>query len=862
MNPSRRTVLKSLCFSAAALAVGTPRRIRFRYPISEIKLGVIADIHIGFVPKAEDRLQAFLDDMSEVDPDGLIQLGDFAYPNAGHQAFVDKINRSNKNVIHAIGNHELDLGLTRDDAKESWGIPHYYYTQELNGLKIIVLDGNDHGSPSYDSHGGYHSYVGEKQREWFECELESSELPILVVSHQPLAGKFAVDNAEQMQRILSGYRDKVLVCINGHSHLDQHVVVDGINYVHINSASYYWLGGQVRLAEYKDPLFTTLVVDPAAGTVTIEESTSRWTDGTPEDAGYFENGKNADIKDVVKPQISSREIRNKPNPVIDVFLMAGQSNMQGAGRVEDLPEEILPQPTVQIFHSAAIAGQASRWVENHPSGFNNSHFGPEISFGYKFSTLNPDTRIAIIKHATGGTDLPNDWAPGIFGQVDTYGIEYKKFVATVNSGLQSLAEENGRCKIRLRAMFWQQGEKDSKSEAAANSYRKNLRTLIHRIRQEFDVENLPFIYGKVHDTTLDEVPAYQFNDLIIEAQTHVDQSSGHKDAMSGAHVVESADFEVHGDVKNGFRDGDFAHLSSNGVLKLGDEYAKRAHQLMHVAKNTSSQSFRVITYNTFYVFDHQKQIEQGKLWVRSMVPDVVALQELTNIQPEKLSELSSAWGHEHSCLLKASGFSVGITSRRPLEVVTKRIEDMHHGYLHVRIDGIHYFVVHLSPFKFKKRRQETEVLLSEILPLINDGSKVIVLGDFNAFTSEDRALLVKDESLTVKLQEQDKIHEHVQNLDQGNPDYSVIGKFLSSGLVDSARLQVPFTKEKRLTLPTGIWGDKKTSVKSGQRVDFILVTPNLSQQILDTMIPTEGAVNQISDHYPVVTDFEIDKTTR
>ena len=855
MNPSRRTVLKSLCFSVAALAVPTSSQVSFRRPRNEIKLGVIADIHIGFVPDAEDRLQAFLDNMADAAPDGLIQLGDFAYPNAAHQAIVDKFNRSNPNVIHAIGNHELDHGLTRDDAKASWGIPHFYYAKEINGIKIIVLDGNDHGSPNYHSHGGYHSYVAEEQREWFKRELESSELPALVVSHQPLAGKFAVDNANQMQKILSDYRDKVLVCINGHSHLDQHVVVDGVNYVHINSASYYWLGGNVRLASYQAPLFTTLVIDPMACTVAIEEKISRWADRTPEDAGYFEDGKNADIREAVKPQISRREIQTRPTPVIDVFLMAGQSNMQGVGRVDEIPEEFLPQPKVQIFHSTSIAGKANRWVGNHPCGFKDCCFGPEISFGYKLSQLKPDANIAIIKHATGGTDLVSDWKPGIPGQEATYGIEYKKFVATVKAGLQSLAEKNRQSKIRIRAMFWQQGEQDSKSETAATGYQKNLRMLIKRIRQEFDVENLPFIYGKVHDGTLAEVPAYKFNDLVIKAQSQVDQSSKHENAVPGAHVVESADFEVHGDVKDGFRDDDFAHLSSEGVLNLGEEYARLARQLLPVAKNASLKTLRVITYNTFYVFDHQKQIEQGKVWVRSMAPDIVALQELTNIQPEKLTELSKSWGHEHSCLLKTSGFSVGITSRKPLEVVTKRVKDMHHGYLHVLSDDIHYFVVHLSPFKLEKRQAEAEVLLSEMRPLIEDGSKVMVLGDFNAFTPEDRALLENDASLMAKLQNQDKNHEHVQNLDQGKLDYSVVDQFLRSGLADTARRQIRFSKEKRLTLPTGIWGDRKTSMKSGQRVDFILVTPNLSQRIAETMIPTEGMVNHISDHYPVVTDF-------
>ena len=271
-------------------------------------MGIIADVHIDLLPEAENHLDTFLAAMKKEQPDALIQLGDFAFPSDKNQRLVDKFNSAHPDAIHVIGNHDLDKGHTKDDVVKSWGIPGYYYSKEVEGLKLIVLDGNDKGSPTYSQHGGYHCYIGEEQRSWLKSELENSTKPVILVSHQPLAGVATVDNGKQMQKLLSPYKEKILVCLNGHTHVDQHAVVDGINYIHINSASYYWLGGKVRLAPYKDALFTTLSIDPDKGTLEITESKSTWSKGTPADAGYFNNGKNSHRKGLVHPQISAREV--------------------------------------------------------------------------------------------------------------------------------------------------------------------------------------------------------------------------------------------------------------------------------------------------------------------------------------------------------------------------------------------------------------------------------------------------------------------------------------------------------------------------------------------------------------------------
>ena len=56
------------------------------------------------------------------------------------------------------------------------------------------------------------------------------------------------------------------------------------------------------------------------------------------------------------------------------------------------------------------------------------------------------------------------------------------------------------------------------------------------------------------------------------------------------------------------------------------------------------ENLRVMSYNIWYAFAKGKQVEAGKKWIRSRKPDVVALQELTSIRPEKLQDFDNFFG--------------------------------------------------------------------------------------------------------------------------------------------------------------------------------------------------------------------------
>lgn len=273
------------------------------------------------------------------------------------------------------------------------------------------------------------------------------------------------------------------------------------------------------------------------------------------------------------------------------------------------------------------------------------------------------------------------------------------------------------------------------------------------------------------------------------------------------------------------------------------------------ADDSAPKKLRVMTYNTWYVFNEQKEEAASIKWIKSQQPDVVALQELTSIKPQKLTALAKQWGHQHNVLLKTSGFSVGLTSRWPIKIIEKRIRGMHHGYLHVQTNGIDYFVVHLSPFKWKVRSQEADIILGNVKKVLGK-QPVIVLGDFNAFSADDKLFLNANKNMIPNLKKNDLKYNYIENLKNGQLDYHVIQKFFDAGLIDTS---LKFLKPKasdRLTYPTGVWNDKKTAPKVGERVDFIFSSKELAKKVLTSKIPRDGILNKASDHYPVITEFQ------
>lgn len=319
-NYSRRSFISTSLLAGIALSIPAAARAAVESLRTTARIGLITDLHQDIMHDGAQRLFSFLSAMKKEKPDALFQLGDFAYPADKNKGVIEAFRNAHEHTYHVIGNHDTDAGYTKDQCLQVWGMPNRYYSTEIKGLRFIVLDGNDKGSPTHK--GGYASYINKEQIDWLEAEFNKSSQPAIIVSHQPLAGAMAVDNAEDIQTLLSRHKQKVLLCINGHTHIDAVYYVQDIPYVHINSASYFWVGGDYKhesydmdihlqypwiasTCPYESALYALLSVEPDTGMIRIKGKKSRWKGPSPRELG-FSLKYGYDMGDFISPTITKR----------------------------------------------------------------------------------------------------------------------------------------------------------------------------------------------------------------------------------------------------------------------------------------------------------------------------------------------------------------------------------------------------------------------------------------------------------------------------------------------------------------------------------------------------------------------------
>ncbi len=284
---------------------------------------------------------------------------------------------------------------------------------------------------------------------------------------------------------------------------------------------------------------------------------------------------------------------------VDVFLLGGQSNAEGHGAVSGLSDRsVLYNENIMLYHSSSInSGQPARqWTTLRPASYSMSFFGPEIGFGNRIAELYPNRQIAIIKHAAGATDLGAHWNPGVNSH-DTphFGPQFKTFVQTVNSGIDSLIAQ-GYTPV-IRSMLWQQGESDSMNSSYGNNYDRNLSHLIKRVRAQFNAPNMTFVYGQVLPFPLG--PAV-YRNQVRQGQMNVDEDSGHEFATDGARFVPADDLPMN---------SDNLHLSAAGQIELGIRFAEALGSVVVTNAFDFSSDGKIDKEDVSILIDHWFQDE-------------------------------------------------------------------------------------------------------------------------------------------------------------------------------------------------------------------------------------------------------------
>ena len=231
-------------------------------------------------------------------------------------------------------------------------------------------------------------------------------------------------------------------------------------------------------------------------------------------------------------------------------------------------------------------------------------------------------------------------------------------------------------------------------------------------------------------------------------------------------------------------------------------------------------------------------------WVRSQDPDILALQETNGFTQESLQELAESYGHPYAILCKEPGYPPALTSKYPIVNVRRVTDNMTHGFIQADVAGYHIVSIHLNPHSYKKRLKEAEVLL-QTLATQPDRTKWIIMGDFNSFSPYDSLQYADGKFRDTQKQRMVK-SPHLQNLNNGQVDFSVQARILDAGLVDMSPV---LHRDFSPTFPTRAYTGKNSF---HQRYDYVFVTRDLKNKVQGLEIIRDDFTDKSSDHYPNV----------
>lgn len=198
------------------------------------------------------------------------------------------------------------------------------------------------------------------------------------------------------------------------------------------------------------------------------------------------------------------------NPV-RVYILAGQSNMDGRGDGSKLTEDEvrrlkLAGERVQFIYNGQPVGPLDVTIPPQHTAKKFSlerTFGPEVFFGLSLAEKYPEERFLFIKRSRGGTSLYGCWNPEWSEEKAkiTNEQDYPKLYHELESDIDKALEGRGEGEYEFCGMLWVQGEADSGVKKygpkPAETYGENLTKLIGSIREHTKAPELPFVLLEV-----------------------------------------------------------------------------------------------------------------------------------------------------------------------------------------------------------------------------------------------------------------------------------------------------------------------------------------------------------------------------
>jgi len=320
---SRREFVSRLAATPPAFASATQT---LSIPTSKkiLRFGMIADIHPDMLPGGVERVRQFVNAMIQAKVDFILQLGDFCWPAPSNQPYLAAWNKFPGPRYHVLGNHDMDDGYTREQTVAFCGMPAMHYSFDIGPLQAIVLDGNEPGGKAK----GYKRFVGPQQLAWLEQELDRAPRSTLLFIHQPFDSDHddSLENGPEVRAVVEQAEKKrpgtIAAVFSGHLHMDYEREINGVRYLQINSAAYWWLNNPAarretfppsvhkqfryltHVAAYRDPLWSLVTIDLNRSELILEGRQTEWVGPDPWSRG--ESTPRA--REHIHPWISTRRL--------------------------------------------------------------------------------------------------------------------------------------------------------------------------------------------------------------------------------------------------------------------------------------------------------------------------------------------------------------------------------------------------------------------------------------------------------------------------------------------------------------------------------------------------------------------------
>jgi len=243
-----------------------------------------------------------------------------------------------------------------------------------------------------------------------------------------------------------------------------------------------------------------------------------------------------EARNLAKPKDSPASKCDSPSKPVLVFILAGQSNMEGHGFVAADPKrnggkgslEFAVKDPATAKKFAHLADKEGKWKSRDDVfisylersgpltagfGVNKDKIGPELGFGWVMGDA-CEQPILLIKCAWGGKSLSVDFRPPSSGKVPyslgekqdaaiaadpkILGKYYRETISIVKATLPKVKElvPGSDGKYELAGFGWHQGWNDRISDKFNAEYEANMVNFIRDVRKDLGAPALPFVIAE------------------------------------------------------------------------------------------------------------------------------------------------------------------------------------------------------------------------------------------------------------------------------------------------------------------------------------------------------------------------------